>query len=639
MALPSGFQEWRSRVYQQGQLSFDRDFRLLTIKPPDATATVPGLHCILKHTNLNKSPSFYTVSHACSTQGDYRVVYINGVKVPVSNEIVLALQHVQHKDKNVTIWIDALCVNTANLEETSAQMSLLPDIFTASRRTLVWLGAADHGSDAAMEALSRIYVESQQQTVHLPTGSWDNTFSSTPKMALSKLLPQLKTSFTSLLERRYWSRSWSLQELAYSAKCGIACGQQEMDSSRFFKAAISLDRLTNDSTISKWLASGEANTAPSAGDGLEGMAPSSFSRLPAVKILVERNRYRNNMSALRPAKRPLWTVLQRHLVHPVDTNSALWMGEDNDPRDAIRGLMGLATDLEDLGLALDYERDYKSLCLDVSAVLLKRRADPLRLCNSPSSIPSWVIHWKKARRSPLHLAHNKPFAACGPADERFYKAEVNPLGQLVLRAGFVDKVKILRLFLLKGNSKQDQQRSFLKNIKLLWSKSLGLKTSPYKGEMTLETLARIPVADLQVDAASGAGEAIVSLYEDALEELSQTGSEDSDETIRPPSTYPSAASSAPTNPQRISDSIDYLAAVDRMVGWCPFMTDIRYLGLASSKLACDDVIVIPYGSSVPFAVRRVDDEDYRLMGEVYLHGVMDGEFMKSNREEIVIRLD
>ncbi len=57
---------------------------------------------------------------------------------------------------------------------------------------------------------------------------------------------------------------------------------------------------------------------------------------------------------------------------------------------------------------------------------------------------------------------------------------------------------------------------------------------------------------------------------------------------------------------------------------CFFITPKGYMGLSSVILAHTDLIVILFGASVPFVLRRVDDQ-YTLIGEAYVHGFMNGE--------------
>ncbi|KAJ8104531.1 hypothetical protein ONZ43_g7804 [Nemania bipapillata] len=86
----------------------------------------------------------------------------------------------------------------------------------------------------------------------------------------------------------------------------------------------------------------------------------------------------------------------------------------------------------------------------------------------------------------------------------------------------------------------------------------------------------------------------------------------------------------------------------RMAGRRPFCSQNGYVGLGPADLAVGDTVAIPYGSAVPFAFRRSsggggDGEGevaatYQLVGEVYVFGIMDGEFMKVHRQETVLRI-
>lgn len=57
----------------------------------------------------------------------------------------------------------------------------------------------------------------------------------------------------------------------------------------------------------------------------------------------------------------------------------------------------------------------------------------------------------------------------------------------------------------------------------------------------------------------------------------------------------------------------------------PFISSAGRLGLGPDTLATDDAIFILSGVDTPFIFRRLNTGQYRLIGECYLHGVMDGE--------------
>jgi hypothetical protein len=59
----------------------------------------------------------------------------------------------------------------------------------------------------------------------------------------------------------------------------------------------------------------------------------------------------------------------------------------------------------------------------------------------------------------------------------------------------------------------------------------------------------------------------------------------------------------------------------------PFTSDAGHLGIAPEVADVGDVICILHGATVPYALRPQNDGRYRLLGEAYVDGIMDGQFM------------
>jgi hypothetical protein len=51
------------------------------------------------------------------------------------------------------LWVDALCINQANLGEKNHQVALMAQIYSRADKVLVYLGESDCESDAAMECI------------------------------------------------------------------------------------------------------------------------------------------------------------------------------------------------------------------------------------------------------------------------------------------------------------------------------------------------------------------------------------------------------------------------------------------------------------------------------------------------------
>jgi len=63
------------------------------------------------------------------------------------------------------------------------------------------------------------------------------------------------------------------------------------------------------------------------------------------------------------------------------------------------------------------------------------------------------------------------------------------------------------------------------------------------------------------------------------------------------------------------------------------LTQKKYLGLAPEHVAPGDVVTILMGAQLPIILRRVESH-YILIGEAYVHGIMDGEAMPKEENDV-----
>jgi len=72
----------------------------------------------------------------------------------------------------------------------------------------------------------------------------------------------------------------------------------------------------------------------------------------------------------------------------------------------------------------------------------------------------------------------------------------------------------------------------------------------------------------------------------------------------------------------------YRVRMQEMAGKRPFLSRVGYVGMGPCYMRAGDKIAIFNGASVPFIVRPVGEDRFRLMGECYCDGIMHGEFIK-----------
>ena len=68
-----------------------------------------------------------------------------------------------------------------------------------------------------------------------------------------------------------------------------------------------------------------------------------------------------------------------------------------------------------------------------------------------------------------------------------------------------------------------------------------------------------------------------------------------------------------------------------------FWTAGGYLGLVTRGAMVDDEVWLLKGGNLPFLLRKVEGEKFELIGECYVHGVMNGEKFEGDRcREVII---
>jgi hypothetical protein len=79
----------------------------------------------------------------------------------------------------------------------------------------------------------------------------------------------------------------------------------------------------------------------------------------------------------------------------------------------------------------------------------------------------------------------------------------------------------------------------------------------------------------------------------------------------------------------------YVIAMEHLHNRKPFIPSEGYVRLVPAHSRPGDIVCIIFGADVPFVLRDVGEGEYQLIGEAYVFGIMDGEFVKGDsREEI-----
>src|SRR2546421_250093 len=98
------------------------------------------IRCELEVASLDELPEYEALSYAWFDTRSSRPISLDNQVFTISPTLESALRRLRHAERLRILWVDSLCINQLDEDEKSAQVSLMRDIYTYSKRVLIWLG-------------------------------------------------------------------------------------------------------------------------------------------------------------------------------------------------------------------------------------------------------------------------------------------------------------------------------------------------------------------------------------------------------------------------------------------------------------------------------------------------------------------
>ncbi|KAM7198709.1 Heterokaryon incompatibility protein (HET) domain containing protein [Naviculisporaceae sp. PSN 640] len=664
--------------------SENREIRVAELFPkchsrpfPDSDLSSPIIQISLRKVSLNDSPlpEYTALSYVWGDPNDTIPILVNGVDFAATKNLVSALRALQHDEEIVTLWVDAICIKQSDNEEKSWQIQLMKQIFQGATCTVVWLGDAADGSDYIMEVIADLAGHPAVQA-----GSWLSFYTETRK----ELSPSIKmilqdpriptdfshpalnsflTSFIALVKREYWFRVWCLQEISVCSDTVVVCGNngRRVDVDAFETIVCCYCAFV------QWGLEEAAEELPKPG-GINLLSVHDFIAdlnldRGAMRMLRMRAAYRTGQGRARQdGHLDEGGLRSRNIDDPSDgfcnplihflsdaftsaTGDVSATLRSTDPRDMIYGLLGLAGDVEELRVVPDYEKPCEQVFLETWSALLRKHGAHLLVWAAPTGThegramindpfmapPSWVADWRHPRLSHIFW-HLDWFLACGPEHRQTQWVHniFDDPRSISLKGVRVDVVQDIGTT-FHPVQRFERSQSFqnisvlIKEVTQFLRESASSPTPVYETQEAIHSARwRIPVCDVELTettirrATVASEEAFHSLLTD-LEccEWNET---------------PDAVKRGEFGKLRDGAymSIMFVSPYAR-----PFLTLNGWVGRGPEGLRKGDIIVILWGCRILLVLRPCgvgDEEKYQLVGDAYVHGLMDGEFFQGGVE-------
>lgn len=194
--------------YEYAKLKRADEIRLIEIQPNRSQSS--RIDCTLHTTSLsNPDRNYQCLSYVWGPKVQSKHIHCDNRALPVTDNLYTALKNLRHRTDSVTIWIDQISINQADLAERSQQVLLMADVYSKAENTIIWLGERAENSDIAMKVI-------QERGEHIPFAVFlklvASDLSPTEFMTMELGLPHLShkswTALRKLLQRAWFKRTW-----------------------------------------------------------------------------------------------------------------------------------------------------------------------------------------------------------------------------------------------------------------------------------------------------------------------------------------------------------------------------------------------------------------------------------------------
>jgi hypothetical protein len=143
--------------------------------------------------------------------------------IPTSLHKALLCLSPQPSPSSFRIWIDAICINQYDTTEKNVQVPMMSTIYGCANKVIVWLGEAGHYTDMIMnEEVIELIVRGLRQAEGAVLRH------QLPGLGLPDASNRLWPAIGNLLNRRWFSRLWIVQEVLLAQKIDVVCGRRSV---------------------------------------------------------------------------------------------------------------------------------------------------------------------------------------------------------------------------------------------------------------------------------------------------------------------------------------------------------------------------------------------------------------------------
>ncbi|KAK4125188.1 HET-domain-containing protein [Parathielavia appendiculata] len=350
------------------------EIRLLLLLPGGFNDPI---QCSLTHESLASAPEYQALSYTWGDATQTSLILLDGAEYPITTNLETSLRYLRDPRGYIRLWVDALCINQLDVQERSAQVPRMRDIYEQATNTIVWLGDYPPHTKESVDSAFAL-VESVFGRIRGGHASTDTAVQDTinGREADVRVLMDI-------VQRPWFTRVWVIQEIAmcktpenYIAapdEPGFVLGHSRVLFTRFCLSIALMVQLYGSRHPPEHYRSRQPND---------------------VVWIHDMRRLRNELLTGRVA-----LTQAEQLVTYVSRSAFAF--DATDERDRIYALLGLLSSKSlPSRLAPNYGLSAERVFLDYAVYMIEetRYLDILTCASgSRAGLPSWVPDWKDGR--------------------------------------------------------------------------------------------------------------------------------------------------------------------------------------------------------------------------------------------------
>ncbi|KAH6671946.1 heterokaryon incompatibility protein-domain-containing protein [Halenospora varia] len=575
------------RSYNYQSLPTCSSFRILELLAGQAEDEISiRLHLA----DWKSPPSYEAISYAWGSTKVKADILCHGSTLRITPNLRHALLKMRRKDSSRYLWADAVCINQEDILERGHQVNIMIKIYQNASRVLVWLGSDEYRhAERAMEAVDEISnVCCQESNILVPDLRMVEDLGSLITTQFKNLecnSPDSWYSVSWLFSRKWFSRIWVFQEVNAGPEVLVMCGESEISWDAVAMAAYyirTFPELYNSNSL-----------------------PQSFYE----NATYMRTFFDDNDSIL-------------HLLHIARRLHC------HDPRDRVYAMLGMSMFATlDPPIQANYVKSKLDVYQEVAEVYFKHYSnlDILSLVQHDQSLdedfPSWVPFWDRGMRRNVILDELSPrkhiMSLNIPST-----VTIDPQARILMVTGFTFDT-------ITASEEINRQEWYLSpsdNMDLhpvlqFWMRNYKSAARYVTHELVTDVYGKVLTAGLDYKGTEPvtSTRGIQTDFNEFILHLLERAGENA-------GLYPQV--------QRKRGYGNALSFQHRaaQIGWNRsfFATSKGYLGLGPNTLRVGDAVTILRGGAIPY-IQRSRNGHHQLVGEAYVHGIMEAELTKQWR--------